>query len=74
MVATSSLLSVKVTKKYSDRWKHSLHANYLSIVEIGINHCHYKVQYCIWIPFCNGQKAKIDISLSLFRKKTNLFI
>ena len=57
MAPIPSLLSVKVTKKYLDRWKHSLQANYLSIVEIS----HSKFEYCIRIPFCNRQKAKADI-------------
>ena len=57
MVPMSSLFSVNVTKKYLDRWKHSLQANYLNIVEI--NHC--KFRCCIRIPFCNRQKAKIGI-------------
>ena len=57
MVPMPSLLSMKVTKKYLDRWKQSLQVNYLNIIEI--NHC--KFRYCIKIPFCNRQKTKIDI-------------
>ena len=57
MVPAPSLLSVKITKKCLDQWKHSLQANYLSIVKIK----HFKFLYCIKIPCYNGQKAKIDV-------------
>lgn len=70
MVPVPSFFSVKVTKKYLDQWKHSLRANYLSIVEI--KHC--KFRYCIKIQCYNGQKAKTDVWFSIFRKKRHIYL
>ena len=66
MAPMPSLLFVKVTKIYLDHWKLIISA----FVEI--NHC--KFRHCIRISFCNRKKIKIDIWLSIFRKKTQIYL